>query len=138
MPGAPPTSVPVPTWHVAGHWQGSCVPNAAIPDCPANPICWSLALMPQTGRVFGAGFFSDAAEAEGGLLHFHLFGSISPDGKLTFKKQYFGHPTEVEYSGTLTEAEGQPAIRGEWHNTMEGTFGTFVCRLEEQRPPPSF
>ena len=53
--------------------------------------------------------------------------------KLTKKYQNRAIPEElsVEYEGVLQrEADGACSIKGSWVNAMEGTMGSFACRLE--------
>ena len=129
---------------ISGLWLGEATPAAALASSvPANPICWSLTLMPRTKAagaaptVFGGGFFDDSGDVPGSpVLLFTLSGSWDGASKaVTLSKRYQNRavPEEltVEYEGTLgREPDGAYAIKGSWVNALEGTTGTFACRLE--------
>lgn len=73
---------------------------------------------------------------ESPVLFYTLKGHFDPSiGVLEFEKVYekVTADLKVKYKGTLDTdtADGQPVIKGSWQNELEGTHGTFACRLEE-------
>ena len=126
---------------VSGLWLGEATPDPALADAvPANPIMWSLTLMPPRGGApscFGGGFFDDSGDVPGSpVLLFTLSGTYDgPTGAVKISKKYNNRAVPddltVEYDGVLSkEADGAYSIKGSWKNTMEQTMGSFACRLE--------
>lgn len=126
---------------VSGLWLGEATPDAALADAvPANPIMWSLTLMPPRGGAptcFGGGFFDDSGDVPGSpVLLFTLSGTYSSaTGAVKITKKYNNRAVPddltVEYDGVLSkERDGAYSIKGSWQNAMEQTMGSFACRLE--------
>ena len=158
MPATTPAAVPAAPAHsafdrlIAGLWLGEATPDPTLADLvPANPIVWSLTLMPPRGggapTCFGGGFFDDSGDVPGSpVLLFTLSGAYSgATGVVKITKKYNNRAVPddltVEYDGVLSkEADGAYSIKGSWTNAMEQTVGTFACRLEgseAERPPPT-
>jgi hypothetical protein len=109
-------------------------------EVPVNPIKWSLTLCPAAAgpSAFGAGFFDDAGDIPGQpVLFFVLKGEFVPEtSSVKITKEYCNRnipeALKVEYDGKLQVLpDGQPALAGTWVNALEGTRGSFACRLEE-------
>jgi hypothetical protein len=54
---------------LSGLWLGEAKPDAALEsEVPANPITWSLVLLPGSGvelSAFGGGYFDDCGDVPG-------------------------------------------------------------------------
>lgn len=126
--------------HVSGLWMGSAVPSADFEhEVATNPIQWSLSLLEAntaSPSAFGAGFFDDAGDVPGSpVLIFTLVGAWDPrSNRVEITKRYQGLSDDLKilYKGRLSDGpDGQPVLSGTWRNALEGTHGTFACRLEE-------
>mmetsp|Transcript_5854 Transcript_5854/g.6737 ORF Transcript_5854/g.6737 Transcript_5854/m.6737 type:complete len:140 (-) Transcript_5854:259-678(-) len=135
--------VEVPT-HVSGLWIGEAVPAEQFAgDTPVNPIKWSLSLLrdtyPEQVSAFGAGFFDDAGDIPGQPVIFYTlrgkFDSAEKtvDMEKIYETSLISEDLRIAYKGKveMNGAEGRPVISGTWSNPMEGTHGTFACRLED-------
>ncbi|KAJ1620609.1 hypothetical protein T492DRAFT_1076900 [Pavlovales sp. CCMP2436] len=140
--------------HVSGLWIGEAVPSPEFSmDTPSNPIRWSLTLLQPTGplpadpasapttgvpSVFGAGYFDDSGDIPGSpVLFFTLRGHWRPlSNDLEFVKTYDAQEVTADltilYRAKLAAGpDGQWVLTGTWRNQLEGTHGSFACRLEE-------
>jgi hypothetical protein len=143
--------------HVSGLWIGEAVPSPEFAhDTSSNPIRWSLTLLepvasrlpapaPTAGvpSIFGAGYFDDAGDIPGSpVLFYTLRGHWDVVGQdVVFVKTYVSaqitDDLTVLYRGKLAAGpDGAWVLTGTWHNQLEGTHGTFACRLEEREDPP--
>lgn len=136
--------------HISGLWLGESVPAAEhAHDVATNPINFSLTLLEPKAAppghppsaapsLYGSGFFDDAGDiANSPVLFFLLRGSWEPSsGAVQFVKTYEHAKVSsdlcVRYVGKVrTSPSEQPTMTGTWRNELEGTHGTFACRLEE-------
>jgi len=88
---------------------------------------------------FGGGFFDDAGDVPGmPVLIFTLAGTWDPDSSaVKFQKMYVSRNVPesltVEYEGVVArEPDGAFSIKGTWVNALEGTYGSFACRREQE------
>ncbi len=137
-----------PPRHLGGLWTGEALPADELKlAVPANPIRWSLVLLPTAPgsaapSAFGGGFFDDAGDVPGTpVLLFTLDGTYDePTGSVSITKRYVARAVPEEltvlYTGKLEikqsgEGGGDVAtLTGSWVNQFEGTYGVFACVLE--------
>ena len=136
--------------HISGLWLGESVPAPEHAHVVAsNPINFSLTLLEPEATppghppsaapsLYGSGFFDDAGDiANSPVLFFLLRGSWEPSsGAVRFVKTYehakVSSDLRVTYEGRVRASPSeQPTMTGTWRNELEGTHGTFACRLEE-------
>ena len=126
---------------------------------PTNPIFWVASVA--RGRLFGAGFFSDAGDVAGSpVLLFTLSGEGAPGAPVRFEKAYagLGEDSNVVYEGVMERGclccaggggggggGGAPCalstwvLRGKWANPAAGSRGPFSAALVPPAaalPPP--
>ena len=127
---------------LSGLWIGEAAPIEALErEVPRNPIRWALATAaagaepadarPGAPRIFGAGYFDDAADVPGmPVLTYTLQGGGA--GGDFYKLYDIPGAPRVHYSEVqAAESYGQPTLSGQWANMQEGTQGLFACRREE-------
>eukprot|EP00242_Pyramimonas_sp_CCMP2087_P011327 CAMPEP_0198218264 /NCGR_PEP_ID=MMETSP1445-20131203/68361_1 /TAXON_ID=36898 /ORGANISM="Pyramimonas sp., Strain CCMP2087" /LENGTH=156 /DNA_ID=CAMNT_0043895227 /DNA_START=226 /DNA_END=696 /DNA_ORIENTATION=- len=128
---------------LSGLWLGEAKPDAALEsEVPANPITWSLVLLPGSGvelSAFGGGYFDDCGDVPGQpVLFFTLQGKFDVNSRTVSLVKQYHHPVPAElvvkYEAILSwpeEAGWRPTLKGSWRNEMEQTFGVFGCVLQE-------